>query len=454
MECLIFAPGIMGTGLRNNQGSVWPPKATEMIFGYKRINDLISPHLTPTEPIRKVGPMGVYRTLLDDISACGFSAGNKQKQYVAFPYDWRLPNATNAQNLADLLDTTFPQIEDDQKITFLGHSMGGLVMRYLLESGEFTDKPWFSKINRLITLGTPHHGASLALFRLRGTDKFVGLSGPDLKLLANQSGYSSGYELVPPDETALTTNQPQPGDLPSAMDPFDAQIVTRLGMDSQNINLAQYFWSKIALDKKPLHTEYLFVVGSSLKTNVRNEWINSNKDPMPVIRKSAGDGTVPIASACVAWIPHIFSKKKHMSIFTDRTVRRYLYHYLNAPAHVQPQAAGDVGDVGGADAIGISVNQEVYDPGEEIEVVISYNQDMTDPQENFALISIDPETGVVDASTESKHINIRLRGVTVSEFGFSIAEDLAPGFYELSSNREVDDPEPTTFYVRKVPDDD
>ncbi len=450
MKCLVFAPGIMGSGLRNAQGSVWPPTAWEAVFGYKRIKDLLANNLQPTVPIRSVGPMGVYQTLLDDINICGYSTGNNNKRFLPFPYDWRQPNSTSANQLADLLDTMFADPPEDLSITFLGHSMGGLVMRYLLESGKYDSRSWFQNITQLITLGTPHFGASLALFRLRGTDKSVGLSGSDIKRLANAPGYSSAFELVPPSLTALTTKQASPGNLPSAMDPFDTQIANRLKMNPQNITLARDFWSALDLARQPDHIEYFFIVGSSLKTNIRNEWINASQDPLPIVRKSAGDGTVPISSACVAGIPHLFSQKKHSTIFTDRKVREYLYRFLDAPANVHPQAAGQIADVGAPDAIGISVNQEVYDPGEEIEVVISFNQDVTDPFENFELITIDLNTGERDPQRDPIAINIRLRGVTVSLFSFSITDNLKPGLYELRCQRTIDDPEPTTFYIRET----
>ncbi|MBE9534114.1 MAG: hypothetical protein IMF03_03870, partial [Proteobacteria bacterium] len=289
MKCLIFAPGIMGSGLRNDQGSVWPPTALEVVFGYGRIKDLLANNLEPTDVIRNIGPMGVYEALLDDISVCGYSEGNADKRFIPFPYDWRQPNATTADLLADLLDTVFSDVSQDLKITLLGHSMGGLVMRYLVESGKYSSRPWFSSIAQLITMGTPHFGASLALFRLRGTDKSVGLSGPDIKRLANAPGYSSAFELVPPKHTALTTERPLPGDLPSAKDPFDNDIATRLDMNGQNIDLARNFWSGLDIENRPDHVKYFFIVGSSMKTSIRNEWINDSQDPVHIERKSAGD---------------------------------------------------------------------------------------------------------------------------------------------------------------------
>lgn len=451
MKCLVFAPGIMGSVLRNDNGYVWPPKPLEVIFGYNRVDSLLDSELIPTEPIYKVGPKGVYKALLDDISRCGYSKDNHSKRLISFAYDWRKSNTDSAEKLAHLLDVSFPSVPHGLSITLLAHSMGGLVMRYLLESGHYSTRRWFSSITRLITMGTPQFGASLALSQLRGKDGMLGLSGSDIKRIANDPSFPSTYELIPPEQSALTIQRPfKPGDLPAVMDPFDNQIANRLSMTKVSVNNAREFWSCLNLKNRPKNVEYFFVVGSSMKTNIRNEWINVSEDPDPVYQKASGDGTVPIVSSCVAGIPHIFSQKNHNEIFKDRNIREYLYQYLDASDNVHPQSAAGGFDVGDKEALGISVNQDVYDQGEEIEVIVSFNQYMTNPNENFELAPIDLKTGEKDTNRESKSINIQLRGVSVSVFSFSITDDLEPGLYEILSSRDIDDPEPTTFYIRNA----
>lgn len=447
MKCLVFAPGILGTGLRNSKGKVWPPNASEIIFGYHRIDDLLSPDLFITNIIEEIWPVNVYQSLLDDVKACGYSEEDEEKCFIPFPYDWRKSNTVSANSLSNILDSHFPDEEDDLQITLMGHSMGGLVMRYLLESGEFIHHPWFNSIDRLITMGTPHYGAPLALFKLSGNDKYAGLSGRDVKKMANDSRYPSSYELVPPTNTALTVSQPMPGSLPHAKNSFDDDFVTKFKMNPDNIVAAQSFWEKMDISKRPGNVDYLFIVGSAMKTNVRIEWINETTDPLPIYRKASGDGTVPLASAHISGVPHIFSQKKHSSIFTDRDVRKHLYHFLDAPIGVTPQSADEV-EVGDEDAIGLSVDQEVYDPGEEIEVVITFNKAVTLSNESFDIVPIDIDSNNVDTDRDSLPINVNFRGAKVKEFSFSIVEEITPGLYELRSYKEIDDPEGTRFYIR------
>jgi len=87
---------------------------------------------------------------------------NSGADVLVFPYDWRLSNTNNAVLLArEILRNWFggarPQVSlpADQRITFIGHSMGGLLARYLLE----TQPLWAGLARRLITIGTPHRGA-------------------------------------------------------------------------------------------------------------------------------------------------------------------------------------------------------------------------------------------------------------------------------------------------------
>ena len=68
--------------------------------------------------------------------------------------------STNGREFSALLQqliVTHPGISD---ITLIGHSMGGLVSRSALYYGEQAQQQWV-KNQKLITLGTPHHGAVL-----------------------------------------------------------------------------------------------------------------------------------------------------------------------------------------------------------------------------------------------------------------------------------------------------
>lgn len=67
-------------------------------------------------------------------------------------------NGREFSALLQQLNATYPEISE---ITLIGHSMGGLVSRSALYYAEQAQQPWVKKTNKLITLGTPHHGAVL-----------------------------------------------------------------------------------------------------------------------------------------------------------------------------------------------------------------------------------------------------------------------------------------------------
>ena len=92
---------------------------------------------------------------------------------LVVPYDWRLSNRHNALLLERrVLERWFGggplsrerRLPDEERITFIGHSMGGLVARCLLESRPLG--PVLGR--RLITIGTPHRGAPMAYLHLIG----------------------------------------------------------------------------------------------------------------------------------------------------------------------------------------------------------------------------------------------------------------------------------------------
>lgn len=67
----------------------------------------------------------------------------------------------NGRSFARLLDELVRNHPDITHIDLVGHSMGGLVTRSALYYGNKEQKDWLKKIDHLICLGSPHHGAML-----------------------------------------------------------------------------------------------------------------------------------------------------------------------------------------------------------------------------------------------------------------------------------------------------
>lgn len=115
---------------------------------------------------------------------------------IAFPYDWRLSSRVNGNRLAQVIGDALPRWQDDTttdaRVTFICHSMGGLVARWFAQccpgGAEMT--------RRIITIGTPHRGALRALDQLMHGAR-IGKGPFQLKFSEFARSLPSTYELLP-----------------------------------------------------------------------------------------------------------------------------------------------------------------------------------------------------------------------------------------------------------------
>ena len=67
----------------------------------------------------------------------------------------------NGKSLTNLLESFFDKIHADTRFVILAHSMGGLVARSACHYGKALNHQWLSRLDKMVFLGTPHHGAPL-----------------------------------------------------------------------------------------------------------------------------------------------------------------------------------------------------------------------------------------------------------------------------------------------------
>jgi hypothetical protein len=170
MHAVFVVPGIMGTELLlpGSAGApgekVWPPTPAETQLGYKRREKLASPLAKPGKMILNVLCFDFYKPLLSCLGDLGFTANGATQRLVEFPYDWRRDLFDTAGALAGALDAV--HTAGASRISVIGHSMGGLICRLVLESDTWKSRPWFGSIDQFIAVATPHLGAPLALGRV------------------------------------------------------------------------------------------------------------------------------------------------------------------------------------------------------------------------------------------------------------------------------------------------
>jgi pimeloyl-ACP methyl ester carboxylesterase len=79
---------------------------------------------------------------------------------VALTYNSGLTIAENGWQLAELLEARLAG-SAERDLSLVGHSMGGLVARSAIHQAQAAGMAWPRRLRRLVTLGTPHHGAPL-----------------------------------------------------------------------------------------------------------------------------------------------------------------------------------------------------------------------------------------------------------------------------------------------------
>lgn len=216
MDLIILLPGITGSVLRKNNKDLWAVTAESVVGALAGLGrNLQALELRDDSPdIEDLGDGVVAAGLFPDVHLIpglskidGYSgvraALSKRlkldaaQNYVEFPYDWRRDNRVAARKLSRLVPAWLAQWKNasgnnDAKVVFIAHSMGGLVARYYLECLE-----GWRYTRKLITFGTPYRGSLNALdFLSNGYRKtFAGFNVADLSALMRS--FTSVYQLLP-----------------------------------------------------------------------------------------------------------------------------------------------------------------------------------------------------------------------------------------------------------------
>src|ERR1051326_261233 len=245
---VILVPGIMGSvlELKHANGSsevIWPGPVSSLVFAYNKMNELLLPELEATDIIRRVSLSKQYEQIINNLGKCGFREDTQPPTLFVCAYDWRKDNALSARVLAAKIDDAVAQHGGAAEVTIIAHSMGGLVSRYYLESGNFNAQPGFAAVRNLITLGTPHRGSPLALTAALGQEKRLFLSAAQVKKLVNDSRYPAVYQMMPPPDEPFAWMD-GPLNAYSQVDIYDAGMVQALGLSAPNLQSALDFHAK------------------------------------------------------------------------------------------------------------------------------------------------------------------------------------------------------------------
>ncbi len=200
--------------------------------------------LTNYEMINRIAEVEAYQGLIQRFSQCGLNEGNihqctARDNLYLFGYDWRRDLVESAILLGERIDE-IQKVSDNpnQKVTFITHSMGGIVAIYYLmygkkdvisgltNSSEIPDPDYTGakNVDKVFFLGVPFGGTPYAFKTLH--------EGEYLGPFVSASQWTtftmpSIYEMLPLDTTALFADEHSQG---ISIDHFNVENWINYGM--------------------------------------------------------------------------------------------------------------------------------------------------------------------------------------------------------------------------------
>jgi phospholipase A1 len=418
----ILVPGIMGSVLKLGDEIIWPGSLSSLLFPYEKMQELMLDDLVATDCIRSFSISNQYQGLIDDLEQLGFSEAGHTVTIAA--YDWRKDNANSAMTLATHIDKAVSRHGSDVEITLIAHSMGGLVSRYYLESGEFDSRPGFNRIRNLIALGAPHGGAALALPLVLGYEKRLFLSRDQVLQIAGNPRFPAAYQLLPAQGEPFAWENNVGGNL---IDIYDSGVAKKLGLVEPNLVAAQRFRAALDLDRRPANVRYFNFAGTQQSTAthcVIRPVSGSRLRPDAIDDNDGGDGTVPIWSAFLPGIGRQFVGGEHGTIYQDNKLR-----------HVLATLLGKEGTLAGVpDQVQVAVRDRVVEPEEIVHVAIGFGMSI---QDFSGVLTIeravtDPANGKAAAyAPPQATYPVEYKGLGVESISLTFNAPELPGFYRV-----------------------
>ena len=337
-QILVFVPGLLGSELWDGEDKIWPGSLLEAITGFDQTKflRLMSPNLQARDIVRSAGGglIGIYRDWIKAFEAIVRGGRNlflenppagEPKTLYPFPYDWRVDLTVTVRAFASFLEDIV-RTTSDADLVLVGHSLGGLLIRYYLESGTFNANPAFQKISLFTTFGTPHNGAPIAFAGVTGLHKTDFLSIAQSTALANDPRYPSLYQLFPSANQAFIWD----ANMPNAYKPYppdDAGLVAKFKLNKSNLVAWQTLRSGLS-GNKPAHIRYFYIVGSRQNTLARLLWDGASLQPVEL--DDAGDGTVSLPGAMDLTVQMEFVGNSHVDLIDTKPARQTLARLFGA----------------------------------------------------------------------------------------------------------------------------
>ncbi len=337
-DVLVFVPGLLGTELHDAEGKVWPGSLFNGLLGFDDAHfaRLMKPNLT-VGPIIEwaagvVNIYGKWMTAFRSLRRNGvplFSDAANPATLYTVPYDWRLSlESSAAERLAPVIKTISTKFGPDVGIHIVAHSLGGLLTRYYLQSGQFDNDPGFSSIKSFFTFGTPHNGAPVALAAALGIHKTNFMSLEQSRTLANDLRYPALYQTFPLFDAPVIWKRIAQGRLDPITLGDRAFATQKLKLNPANLDRAMAL--RKVLDGRPIPPSIrcFLMVGTRFQTITHFIWDGSSAAKIET--PDAGDGTVSIPGAYLPTQQVQFTGELHVDLIKSDLARVTFQQLLGA----------------------------------------------------------------------------------------------------------------------------
>ncbi|MBL7078644.1 alpha/beta fold hydrolase [Candidatus Shapirobacteria bacterium] len=259
--------------------------------------------------------VNIYDNLANSLINSGYELGN---DLFVFNYDWRQP----ISNIANDLDLFIQNNIGDQEINLVGHSLGGLVARAWWQDNHD------EKINKIITLGSPHQGVLQAYEALAGgkiSDSFSwGSAALNILLRLRNPIYKTNAQIIQNEAPVLNDLVPVFDFLKKGRRIYSYQKLTYKNEFLENINQSIFNLDKIEYlsgNTGANVNEWLIVKSPTLVENLLGLW----PDGVPYRRyQAAGDETVLLKSSSLNKDPEIYSLDHRQLVSSASTIEKVL----------------------------------------------------------------------------------------------------------------------------------